>query len=227
MRKIKLTYEIKSANGIWNRKEYVTDDGKDYERVVNIIHSNPTEYRVINVEHVEEDLIMNITKEQIAKLKDAYEDNKMQLKEVEEHIEEYGMTDDGLTDATESFEQGWNNALEFVFRILESNGEENFMRYTMNVTIEDPNTKDGMSSGLFFILDCDFVYDEEQYGNGYYVSMKGKDFSSKYLDIRYDKSFNRSNKSKWLEEWARNYWSGKNGAWIVKKIDIVPMKEQF
>lgn len=53
MRKIKLTYEIKSANGFWNRKEYVTDDGKDYERVVNIIHSNPDEYKVVNVEHID------------------------------------------------------------------------------------------------------------------------------------------------------------------------------
>ena len=62
---------------------------------------------------------MDITKEQIAKLKDAYEGNKEALIELEEHIEEYGMTDDGLTDATESFEQGYNNALELVFRILE------------------------------------------------------------------------------------------------------------
>ena len=61
---------------------------------------------------------MNITKEQIAKLKDAYESNKGTLIELEEHIEENGMTDDGLTDATESFEQGYNNALEFVFRVL-------------------------------------------------------------------------------------------------------------
>lgn len=61
---------------------------------------------------------MNITKEQIAKLKDTYEGNKVFLREIEEYIEEYGMTDDGLTDATESFEQGYNNALEFVFRVL-------------------------------------------------------------------------------------------------------------
>ena len=227
MRKIKLTYEIKSANGIWNRTEYVTDNGKDYERIVNIIHSNPNEYRVINAEHIEEDSIMTITTEQIAKLKDAYESNKMDLKDIEEYIEEYGMTDDGLTDATESFEQGWNNALEFVFRVLEENGEDEIMGYKMKVIIEDPNTEEGMSSGLFFTLNCDFCYDEEQYGNGYYVSISGKDFSPEYLDIRYDRSFNRSNKSKWLEEWARNYWSGKNGAWIVKKIDIVPIKEQF
>ena len=52
MRKIKLTYEIKSANGLWNRKEYVTDDGKDYERIINIVHNNTSEYRIINVEHI-------------------------------------------------------------------------------------------------------------------------------------------------------------------------------
>lgn len=62
---------------------------------------------------------MNITKEQITNLKDAYEGNKEELKYVEDYIKEYGMTDDGLSDATESFEQGYNNALEFVFRILD------------------------------------------------------------------------------------------------------------
>ncbi len=62
---------------------------------------------------------MNITKEQIANLKDAYESNKEELKYIEDYIEEHGMTDNGLTDATESFEQGYNNALEFVFRTLE------------------------------------------------------------------------------------------------------------
>ena len=170
---------------------------------------------------------MNITKEQITKLKESYERNKETLRELEEYIEENGTTDDGLTDVTESFEQGYNNALEFVFRVLEENGEEEIMGYEMKVIIEDPNTEKGMSSGLFFTLNCDFCYDEEQYGNGHYVSISGKDFSGQTYDIRYDKSFNRSNKSKWLEEWARNYWSGENGARIVKEIDIVPIKEQF
>ena len=164
---------------------------------------------------------MNITKEQIAKLKDAYEGNKKTLREVEEYIEEYGMTDDGLTDATESFEQGYNNALEFVFRVLEDNGEEDFMEYEMKVVI----TKDGDEKT--YILDCGFSYDEEQYGNGYCASVEGKGFYPKYFDIRYDRSFNRGNKSKWLEEWARSYWSGENGAWSIKEIDIVPIKEQF
>ena len=163
---------------------------------------------------------MNITKEQIAKLKDAYESNKEELKYVEDHIRKWGATDDGLTDATESFEQGYNNALEFVFRVLEDNGEEEFMHYGMKVIIfKDENEKE-------YALDCWFSYDEEQYGNGYCVSIEGKDFYPQYLDIRYDRSFNKSNKSKWLEEWVRGYWSGKNGAWSIKEIDIVPTKEQ-
>lgn len=52
MRRIKLTYEHKTANGSWIRREYTTSNGKDYERVVNIIHSNPEEYKVIKVEHI-------------------------------------------------------------------------------------------------------------------------------------------------------------------------------
>ena len=52
MRKIKLTYDHQTMNGNWIRKEYVTDDGKDWERVVNIIHNNSDEYKVVSVEHI-------------------------------------------------------------------------------------------------------------------------------------------------------------------------------
>ena len=61
---------------------------------------------------------MKITSEQIMKLKESYEDNKATLEELEEYIEENGITDEGLSDVTESFEQGWNNAMEFVFSVL-------------------------------------------------------------------------------------------------------------
>ena len=61
---------------------------------------------------------MKITNEQIAKLKDSYENNKGDLRELRNYIRENGMTDDGLSDATESFEQGWNNAMEYVFLTL-------------------------------------------------------------------------------------------------------------
>lgn len=61
---------------------------------------------------------MYITDEQITKLKENYEDNKANLMMLDEFIEEHGMTNDGLSNAAESFEQGYNNALEFVFSTL-------------------------------------------------------------------------------------------------------------
>ena len=98
--------------------------------------------------------------------------------------------------------------------------EEEILNYEMKVIVgKDKNEKE-------YALNCWFLYDKEQYGNGYYVSIEGSDFSPRYLDIRYDRSFNKNDKSKWLEEWAKNYWSGKDGAWIVKEIDIIPINEQ-
>lgn len=61
---------------------------------------------------------MKITKEQIETLKESYEDNRASLEELDDYIEENGITDEGLSDVTESFEQGWNNAMEFVFLTL-------------------------------------------------------------------------------------------------------------
>lgn len=61
---------------------------------------------------------MTLTKEQIDKMKELYNSNKEALVKVKNYIREYGCTDDGVTDATESFEQGYNNALEYVFEIL-------------------------------------------------------------------------------------------------------------
>lgn len=96
------------------------------------------------------------------------------------------------------------------------------MKYSMKVILQDPATLEGMFSELFFDLECDFVYDEEQYGNGHYVAIKGKEmpFGKEVIDLRYDKSFDRDNKEGWLESWARNYWSGKNGAWAIKTLEI-------
>ena len=61
---------------------------------------------------------MVITKEQIDLLRGVYIANKEDLKQVEEDIEAFGETDDGVSNATESFEQGYNNALEYVFKAL-------------------------------------------------------------------------------------------------------------
>lgn len=94
------------------------------------------------------------------------------------------------------------------------------MKYMMKVTIANPDTPKGMNSDLFLKLTCSFSYNPNTYGNGHYVSIKGKDFNPEILDIRYDTSFNRHKKEEWLERWARYYWSGKNGAYAVKSITI-------
>lgn len=98
------------------------------------------------------------------------------------------------------------------------------MKYKMKVIITDPKTPKTMTSELFFDLECEFAYDEEQYGNGHYVSIKGKEYYQQIIDLRYDKTFDRNNKEKWLENWARNYWSGENGAWAIKTLEIAKSK---
>ena len=95
------------------------------------------------------------------------------------------------------------------------------MNYKMIVTITDPDTEKGMYSVLRFVLDCTFVYDSEQYGNGFFLSIKCENFEFMFFDLRYDRTFKKSEKEKWLEEWAKSYWNGKNGAWVVKSLDII------
>ena len=91
------------------------------------------------------------------------------------------------------------------------------MNYKMKVIITDPETL----NELYFDLNCSFCCDPDTYGNGYYLSISGKDFYRQIFDLRYDKSFDRNNKEKWLEAWAWNYWSGKNGAWAIKSLEIM------
>ena len=59
-----------------------------------------------------------VTVEQVNKLKELYQFNKEELEKLANEIKLYGVTDSGLTDVTESFEQGYNNALEQVFDVL-------------------------------------------------------------------------------------------------------------
>lgn len=61
---------------------------------------------------------MNVTEMQIKKIRESYDANKNDLKKLEVHIGENGITDDGISDVSASFEQGYNNALEFVFSVL-------------------------------------------------------------------------------------------------------------
>ena len=52
MKKIKLVYEHKTKNGTWNKKEYIVYEGNDYEKVMEIIRSNPAKYKIIDVKYM-------------------------------------------------------------------------------------------------------------------------------------------------------------------------------
>lgn len=55
---------------------------------------------------------------QINEMRLNYRENSDALARLEAFIKENGVSDDGVSNASESFEQGWNNALEYVFRTL-------------------------------------------------------------------------------------------------------------
>ena len=48
-------------------------------------------------------------------------------------------------------------------------------------------------------------------------------FGLEGYDIRYDKTFRSDKKELWLADWAYSRWSGKNGAWKVKKLTVEHM----
>lgn len=54
----------------------------------------------------------------------------------------------------------------------------------------------------------------------FFLDIESNGFSTQYFDLRYDRSFKKAEKEKWLEEWARNYWNGKNDAWAIKSLEI-------
>lgn len=61
---------------------------------------------------------MNIPQETINKLIDVYESNKDSLYNLYDILEEHGILDNGITDIHDTFEMGYNNALQHVFRLL-------------------------------------------------------------------------------------------------------------
>ena len=60
---------------------------------------------------------MNITPEQIQKLLDAYESNETSLKDVYGMYNDHGHVENDNT-PEETHEQGYNDALEYVFKVL-------------------------------------------------------------------------------------------------------------
>ena len=59
-----------------------------------------------------------ITNETIETLINAYESNKDTLYSLDKILEEYGVLDNGVSDIHDTFEMGYNNALQYVFSQL-------------------------------------------------------------------------------------------------------------
>lgn len=97
------------------------------------------------------------------------------------------------------------------------------LNYKMTVDIFDPNSSEGMHSGLRLILFCEVICDPTDFGNGCYVSISGEGFSKQFIDVRYDNSFHIIEPDVWLNDWAQNYWNGVNGAWKIKSLQILKL----
>lgn len=100
------------------------------------------------------------------------------------------------------------------------------MKYLMNVVIKDPNTEPGMVSDMLLKFRCCFIRDDEGYGKKTYLLIvgEGSDSYDSYIDLRYDKNYHRGKEKEYLEYWANNYWTGKNGAWEIKSLNIMEVE---
>jgi hypothetical protein len=97
--------------------------------------------------------------------------------------------------------------------------------YRMRLIITNPNVPKGIENEKHLSYCCTFIYDSMDYGNGFYLTITNEDdVYFKGFDLRYDRTFKKAEKKKWIEEFAKNYWNGKNGAWGIKSLEIKEMK---
>lgn len=95
------------------------------------------------------------------------------------------------------------------------------MHYKMKVTIapvKDSIEPDSPEKTLN--LDATFAIHDTSYGNKHYLYIKGDHGFAASYDIRYDRDFHPNRKAEYLKDWANWYWSGKDGAWKVKSIEV-------
>ena len=91
------------------------------------------------------------------------------------------------------------------------------MNYRVLVKIMNPKTKSVQDMELF----AEFSHNPKTYGNGYYVYLSMENGWEHLYDLRYDMTFNPNNKSEWLKDWARAFWTGKNGAFELRSVEVV------
>lgn len=101
---------------------FANEDGVDEISIEDVENGNVFDLELLERPRKEKSPWI-ITEYQVEQMMDSYKGNKEDLENLEAYIKENGCTDDGLGDATESFEQGYNNALRYVFSILNINIE--------------------------------------------------------------------------------------------------------
>lgn len=94
------------------------------------------------------------------------------------------------------------------------------MKYLMNAVVCDPYTPDDMNSDILFKLTAEFAVDPNTYGKKTWLYIHGNKHFEAYYDLRYENEYHRGKEKEFLEYWARNYWCGKEGAYILKTLDI-------
>lgn len=96
------------------------------------------------------------------------------------------------------------------------------MKYRIQILIENPENKD---ENRTLNLKCFFIKDDEGYGKKTYLSIFGEHNPFKqYIDLRYDKNYHRGQEKEYLEYWANNYWTGKNGSWEIRSLNITEVE---
>lgn len=66
-----------------------------------------------------------LTDEMIGKLLSVYESSMDDLQKVAEIIDECGVLDSGVTDIYDTYEMGYNSALQYVFKVLGIQAQNN------------------------------------------------------------------------------------------------------
>lgn len=91
-------------------------------------------------------------------------------------------------------------------------------KYDIDIKIANPNN---ILDARQLFLRAQFHHRQDDYGNGYYLSIKGRqgtDFE-RLFDIRYD-NFNIDNPELFILNWIYNNWSGRNGSHDVISLKI-------
>lgn len=91
------------------------------------------------------------------------------------------------------------------------------MNFNLSVTIS-PKDK---SSVRKLKLRAVFHNNKNDYGNGFYLAIKGREGTDfeRMFDIRYEQ-FNPANPEPFLASWVYNNWSGEKGSWDVVSLKI-------